>query len=122
MTDKTLATALLAKIKAHDALVGIIGMGYVGLPLALAFVEKGFPVLGFDGTGIVAPWDSSLGFAGEGCHAAVGFFARLRLAQNDRGKSCHPEAHLSCHPEEARRRRADEGSPRTGDDLLAPQG
>ncbi len=42
------ADRLLAKIKAHDALIGIIGMGYVGLPLALAFVEKGFPVLGFD--------------------------------------------------------------------------
>ena len=34
--------ALLAKIRSHDALVGIIGLGYVGLPLALAFVEKGF--------------------------------------------------------------------------------
>ncbi|MHC4264372.1 MAG: nucleotide sugar dehydrogenase [Planctomycetota bacterium] len=29
-------------------LVGIIGMGYVGLPLALAFVEGGAKVLGFD--------------------------------------------------------------------------
>ena len=48
MLDNPLATELLAKIKAHDALVGIIGMGYVGLPLALAFVEKGFPVLGLD--------------------------------------------------------------------------
>ena len=28
--------------------VGIIGLGYVGLPLALAFAEKGFRVLGFD--------------------------------------------------------------------------
>ena len=42
------ADRLLTKIKRHDAIVGIIGMGYVGLPLALAFVEKGFPVLGFD--------------------------------------------------------------------------
>ena len=48
MPDNPIAAELLAKIKAHDALVGIIGMGYVGLPLALAFVEKGFPVLGFD--------------------------------------------------------------------------
>jgi UDP-N-acetyl-D-glucosamine dehydrogenase len=30
------------------ALVGIIGLGYVGLPLALAFTENGFRVLGFD--------------------------------------------------------------------------
>jgi UDP-N-acetyl-D-glucosamine dehydrogenase len=42
------ADTLLAKIRNHDAIVGIIGMGYVGLPLALAFVEKGFAVLGFD--------------------------------------------------------------------------
>ena len=28
--------------------VGIIGLGYVGLPLALAFAEADFPVLGFD--------------------------------------------------------------------------
>ena len=48
MPDNPLAAELLAKIKAHDAIVGIIGMGYVGLPLALAFVEKGFPILGFD--------------------------------------------------------------------------
>ncbi len=42
------ARALLAKIESKDALVGIIGLGYVGLPLALAFAEKGFTVLGFD--------------------------------------------------------------------------
>ena len=29
-------------------MVGIVGLGYVGLPLALTFVEKGFHVLGFD--------------------------------------------------------------------------
>lgn len=28
--------------------MGVIGLGYVGLPLALAFAEQGFPVLGFD--------------------------------------------------------------------------
>ena len=43
-----LADALLAKIKDHQAKVGIIGLGYVGLPLALAFIEKGFSVIGFD--------------------------------------------------------------------------
>ena len=42
------AEQLLGKIQSHDALVGIIGLGYVGLPLALAFAEKGFSVLGFD--------------------------------------------------------------------------
>jgi len=39
---------LLDKIKNKQALIGIIGMGYVGLPLVLRFCEVGFPVLGFD--------------------------------------------------------------------------
>ena len=39
---------LLTKIKNRQALVGIIGLGYVGLPLVLRFCEVGFPVLGFD--------------------------------------------------------------------------
>jgi UDP-N-acetyl-D-glucosamine dehydrogenase len=39
---------LRAKIEARKARIGIIGLGYVGLPLALAFAEKGFGVLGFD--------------------------------------------------------------------------
>jgi UDP-N-acetyl-D-glucosamine dehydrogenase len=39
---------LLAKIKEKQAVVGIIGLGYVGLPLVLRFCEVGFRVLGFD--------------------------------------------------------------------------
>ena len=42
------ADQLLERIENKSALVGIIGLGYVGLPLALAFTEKGFHVLGFD--------------------------------------------------------------------------
>jgi UDP-N-acetyl-D-glucosamine dehydrogenase len=39
---------LLTKIKHRQALVGVIGLGYVGLPLVLRFCEVGFQVLGFD--------------------------------------------------------------------------
>jgi UDP-N-acetyl-D-glucosamine dehydrogenase len=39
---------LLERILAKEAVVGICGLGYVGLPLALTFGEKGFGVLGFD--------------------------------------------------------------------------
>src|SRR5258707_6331919 len=39
---------LQAKIEERTALVGIIGLGYVGLPLALTFTERQFRVLGFD--------------------------------------------------------------------------
>lgn len=39
---------LLNAIKNKTAQIGIIGMGYVGLPLALAFCDEGFNVTGFD--------------------------------------------------------------------------
>ena len=38
----------LARIVGKEAVIGIIGLGYVGLPLGLTFAEKGFKVLGFD--------------------------------------------------------------------------
>jgi UDP-N-acetyl-D-glucosamine dehydrogenase len=41
-------SALLKKIHDKSSLIGIIGLGYVGLPLALTFAEKGFNVIGFD--------------------------------------------------------------------------
>jgi UDP-N-acetyl-D-glucosamine dehydrogenase len=39
---------LLAAINDKSARIGIIGLGYVGLPLAGAFINSGFRVLGFD--------------------------------------------------------------------------
>jgi UDP-N-acetyl-D-glucosamine dehydrogenase len=39
---------LLEKIKKNEYRVGIVGLGYVGLPLMWTFHEKGVPVLGFD--------------------------------------------------------------------------
>lgn len=41
-------TELLSRIHNHTAQVGIIGLGYVGLPLVLLLSEQGFPVTGFD--------------------------------------------------------------------------
>lgn len=40
--------SLLNKIKQKNATIGIIGLGYVGLPLAIRFSEVGFKVIGFD--------------------------------------------------------------------------
>lgn len=39
---------LLKKINEKNAVIGIIGMGYVGLPLAIEFATKGFVTTGFD--------------------------------------------------------------------------
>ena len=41
-------TTLLSKIEDRSALLGVIGMGYVGLPSAVAFAEAGFRVVGVD--------------------------------------------------------------------------
>jgi UDP-N-acetyl-D-glucosamine dehydrogenase len=41
-------TTFLERVSASKSLVGIIGLGYVGIPLALRFNEVGLKVLGFD--------------------------------------------------------------------------
>jgi UDP-N-acetyl-D-glucosamine dehydrogenase len=43
-----LFAGLRSRINDKTARIGIIGLGYVGLPLARAFVDNGFKVLGFD--------------------------------------------------------------------------
>ena len=42
------AVALIKKIKSKKAEIGIIGLGYVGLPLVIEFCKAGFPVTGLD--------------------------------------------------------------------------
>ena len=39
---------LLKRINDRSARIGVVGLGYVGLPLMLDFSEAGFPALGFD--------------------------------------------------------------------------
>jgi UDP-N-acetyl-D-glucosamine dehydrogenase len=39
---------LLAKIENRTACIGVVGLGYVGLPLALEFADAGFKVIGYD--------------------------------------------------------------------------
>jgi UDP-N-acetyl-D-glucosamine dehydrogenase len=40
--------ALIARIGRREAVVGVVGMGYVGIPLMLTFARAGFRVVGFD--------------------------------------------------------------------------
>lgn len=48
MEHLKIANQLIQKVLKKKALIGIIGLGYVGLPLVLRFCEEGFSVLGFD--------------------------------------------------------------------------
>src|SRR5437588_4891085 len=45
---QTTAQMLEEKIRARTARVGIVGLGYVGLPLAVEFAKAGFTVTGID--------------------------------------------------------------------------
>jgi UDP-N-acetyl-D-glucosamine dehydrogenase len=42
------AERLRRAIGTREAVVGVVGLGYVGLPLAITAVKAGFPVVGFD--------------------------------------------------------------------------
>src|SRR5712692_1795570 len=46
--DGKLSSALLDRIRSREAKIGVIGLGYVGLPLAVEFARAGFDVTGFD--------------------------------------------------------------------------
>jgi UDP-N-acetyl-D-glucosamine dehydrogenase len=92
---------LLAAIQERTTLVGVVGLGYVGLPLALAFVEHGFRVLGFDvdpdkvarlarGEGYIAHIDG-------GRVAAAVASGRLS-ATSDFSRLSEPDAVLICVP------------------------
>jgi len=47
MHDDSFAT-LINRLQSHQGVVGIMGLGYVGLPLAATFAEGGFSAIGFD--------------------------------------------------------------------------
>ncbi len=42
------AASFAARVGSRDAVVGVMGLGYVGLPLAIQYAEAGFHVIGFD--------------------------------------------------------------------------
>jgi UDP-N-acetyl-D-glucosamine dehydrogenase len=48
LTEQQTLDSFLESVRRRTLRVGVIGLGYVGLPLALLFEEAGFPVLGFD--------------------------------------------------------------------------
>jgi UDP-N-acetyl-D-glucosamine dehydrogenase len=44
----TRVEAFLERIESRDATIGVIGLGYVGLPVATTFAKEGFKVIGID--------------------------------------------------------------------------
>jgi UDP-N-acetyl-D-glucosamine dehydrogenase len=100
---------LLAKLDSRSARVGVVGLGYVGLPIALVFAEAGLPVLGFDidldrpemlsrGESYIRHIDSQrvrAAFAGGGAEATAHF---ERLAECDAVLLCVPTP-LGAHRE-----------------------
>jgi len=53
VSQMPIPSGLLSKIETREARVGIIGLGYVGLPVATMFAEAGFETLGFDVSPVV---------------------------------------------------------------------
>ncbi len=88
---QTPADVLVAKAQDRSALIGIVGLGYVGVPLAMEFARAGFRVLGFDVSKAVVegltqgrshvqdvPSAEVARFTKEGTFAATTDLARLR--------------------------------------------
>jgi UDP-N-acetyl-D-glucosamine dehydrogenase len=48
MATTSPASSFAARIAARDAVVGIVGLGYAGLPLGMSFAEQGLQVVGVD--------------------------------------------------------------------------
>jgi UDP-N-acetyl-D-glucosamine dehydrogenase len=46
--QSAIALAFVERVHSRQTIVGIVGMGYVGIPLALAALRQGFRVIGFD--------------------------------------------------------------------------
>ena len=47
-TDKPEKDKLIEKLDNKRAIIGIVGIGYVGLPLMIRYAEVGFKVIAFD--------------------------------------------------------------------------
>jgi UDP-N-acetyl-D-glucosamine dehydrogenase len=95
------AAALLARLRSRSCLIGVIGLGYVGLPLCLTLAEAGVQVLGFDvdptkPEAIAAGRTYLKQFSGERI-AAVSQPGLFR-ATSDMERLSEPDAILICVP------------------------
>ena len=98
--------SLVEKINRKQARVGIIGLGYVGLPLVIEFCRAGFPVTGFD----VDPEKTAMLSRGESYikHIASGRirpFAHLLVATTNFSKLADMDCIIICVPTPLNRNR-----------------
>src|SRR5215470_16095539 len=92
--------ALQARIQNKSATVGIIGLGYVGLPLARAFTAAGLRVLGFDiDPGKVAKLNAGRSYIKQIPDAAIAQMRAVGFEATDRFDHLNePDAVLICVP------------------------
>jgi UDP-N-acetyl-D-glucosamine dehydrogenase len=90
-----------ARAKTQSLTIGIVGLGYVGLPLAVAYRAKGFPVIGFDvdakKVDALRAGESYIKHIGAEKVASLGFGAGFD-ATTDFGRLDEPDALLICVP------------------------
>ncbi|MCP5081134.1 MAG: nucleotide sugar dehydrogenase [Alphaproteobacteria bacterium] len=95
------AAALSAKLSDKTAQIGILGLGYVGLPLALACTGAGFRVLGFDvDQGKTQQLNAGRSYIGDVSDGAVKAMRENGLfdATDDFARAGEPDAILICVP------------------------
>jgi UDP-N-acetyl-D-glucosamine dehydrogenase len=101
MTHPDPSQTLLDAIETRNATVGVIGLGYVGLPLVLLFSESGFRVIGFDldakKTSALARGESHIRHIGPQRVAAV-FNSGRAEATTDYDRLAECDAILICVP------------------------
>ena len=92
-------TTLPKRIEDGQALVGIIGLGYVGLPLAKTFTTGGFRVLGFDvDTAKVEKLNAGKSYIKQFPDAVIAGMRDKFEATADFGRLGEPDAVLICVP------------------------
>ena len=91
---------LLSKIESGTVRVGIIGLGYVGLPLARAFADRGIAVLGFDVDPVkVAKLERGESYIGHIPDAMIRQMREQRFeATTDFGRLDEPDVVIICVP------------------------
>ena len=95
------AAALSAKLSDKTAQIGILGLGYVGLPLALACTGAGFRVLGFDvDKSKTEELNAGNSYIGDVSNEAVKTMREKGLfeATDDFARAGEPDAILICVP------------------------